>query len=207
MKLSPLICLIAATCAVTQDDIDWSSIRCPQSPHPTLPTPTYGSEGGLFTVCTELTIHAPPSAIYNALLDFQAYSTFSSFVIDVELPAYITDTPEDVHIGLEMTFTTVDIFPLVNTTSIEIVTVMENTPGERYVMVAWRYDDTLGGTFSRSEHPSILVDQGDGTTRYVSYETYYDGPGTLLLVPLRSRLQEGYANHGEDLKSYVESIV
>lgn len=66
---------------------------------------------------------------------------------------------------------------------------------------------SIGSVFATaSEHPNILVEQGDGTTRYVSYETYYNDPGTLLLVPFRKQLQDGYTQHGLDLKAYVEGL-
>lgn len=187
-------------------NVDWASLRCPQSRHETLPTPTYGSDGGLFTVCTELIFNAPAKVIYDTLFDFQSYSRFSSFVIDIEVPPHIKKTPEDVYVGLETTFTTTGIMPLINTTSVEIVTVMEGSGEKGYLMATWRYDDTLGGKFSRSEHPSILVELGDGRTRYVSYETYYNDPGTLLLLPVRKQLQDGYARHGRDLKTWVERL-
>lgn len=205
---SAVVLLVASawTEAFDWKSVDWAAVRCPDSHTETLPTPTYGYDGGLFTVCTELIFDAPASAIYHALLDFQAYGSFSSFVIDIELPEDITKTPDDVYIGLEMVFTTQDIFPIFNTTSVEIVTVMDESEDDGYVMTSWRYDDTLKGKFSRSEHPSILVDQGDGKTRYVSFETYYDDPGTLLLLPFWKNLQDGYAQHGKDLKRYVEAL-
>ncbi|KAK0386385.1 hypothetical protein NLU13_6222 [Sarocladium strictum] len=149
----------------TIPEFDWASVRCPQSALETLPTPTYGYSGGLFTVCTELIFNAPAVEIYHALLDFQAYSSFSSFVIGIELPPQVRKTPDDVFLGLEMTFTTRGIFPIINTTSLEIVTFMEDSTDGGYMMTSWRYDDKLGGMFSRSEHPSILVEQSDGTTR------------------------------------------
>ena len=199
--------LHVVTALPVASEVEWANLRCPQSSSETLPTPTYGSDGGLFTVCTQLMINAPAAVIYDALLNFQAYSNFSSFVIDIELPSHITTTPDDVYVGLEMTFTTKDIFPVFNTTSIEIVTVMKDSGDAGYLMTSWRYDDTLDGKFSRSEHPSILVEQGDGTTRYVSFETYYDDPGTYLLLPFRKKLQDGYARHGEDLRDWVEKVV
>src|SRR5688572_23959408 len=170
LRLLGFLCLSVVAMPVNSG-IDWAAVRCPQSSSDTLPTPTYGYDGGLFTVCTELIFQAPAIEIYNALLDFQAYSSFSSFVIDIDLPPHISKTPDDVYVGLEMTFTTRDIFPIINTTSVEIVTVMDDSEDDGYIMASWRYDDTLGGKFSRSEHPSILVEQGDGTTRYVSFET------------------------------------
>ncbi|KAH8178188.1 hypothetical protein LIA77_03270 [Sarocladium implicatum] len=198
--------ILHASAAPGSSAIDWASLHCPPSSSATLPTPTYGSDGGLFTVCTELLIHAPASAVYNALLDFQAYSSFSTFVIDVQLPPYITKTPDDVYVGMPMTFITKDIFPVFNTTSKEIITTTKDAGDDGYLMNSWRYDDSLGGTFSRSEHPNVLVEQGDGFTRYLSFETFYKDPGSYLLLPLRKKLQDGFERHGQELKDYVESL-
>ncbi|KAK7911287.1 hypothetical protein PG985_013768 [Apiospora marii] len=193
--------------------IDWGSIRCPAVDSPdTLPTPTYSTEKGMFLVCTELVINASPRDVYHAIFDFRAYSTWNSFVRDVALPPEVVRTPEDVHIGLATRFTTTGIIPLLNTTSIEIVTAMkdsfDNGNSENpYLMAAWRYDDGLYGTSSRSEHPSILVDRGDGTTLCISYETYFMGPGTLLLLPLKGTLQKLFTQQGLDLKAYVEKAI
>ncbi|KAK7966506.1 uncharacterized protein PG986_000783 [Apiospora aurea] len=205
-------------------DYDWGSIRCPAvNSQQTFPTPSYRTEKGLFLVCTELVINATPQEVYHALLDFQAYSAWNSFVRNVALPAEVVKTPDDVYAGLEMRFTTAGIIPLLNTTSNEIVTVMKGSfddggsPGEgetapattatQYLMAAWRYDDGLHGTASKSEHPNILVDRGDGTTLYISYETFFVGPGTLLLLPLKDTLQKQYTQQGLDLKAYVEKTI
>lgn len=190
--------------------IDWGSIRCPAATSlNTLPTPTYSTEKGMFLVCTELVIDARPRDIYHAIFDFRAYSTWNSFVREVALPPDVARTPDDVHVGLATRFTTTGIIPLLNTTSIELVTVMkgsfDNGHSENpYLMATWRYDDGLHGTSSRSEHPSIFVDRGDGTTLYISYETYFTGPGTLLLLPLKESLQKQFTQQALDLKAYVE---
>lgn len=190
--------------------IDWGSIRCPPANSlDTLPTPTYSTEKGLFLVCTELVINASPRDIYHAVFDFRTYSRWNSFVRDVALPPEVARTPDDVCVGLATRFTTTGIIPLLNTTSIEIVTVMKGAFDEGdgktpYLIAAWRYDDQLHGTSSRSEHPSILVDRGNGTTLHISYETYFTGPGTLLLLPLKQTLQKQFTQQALDLKAYVE---
>ncbi|KAI1638125.1 hypothetical protein F4809DRAFT_601325 [Biscogniauxia mediterranea] len=113
--------------------------------------------------------------------------------------------------------------PGVNTTSEEVVTVVMNASdpdpnnsnataingegdgdGGGYLVAAWRYDDGLGGAGARAEHPTVLVDLGDGTTRMLSYETYYDGLFTGAIALLRDRLQERFETQARDLKAYVE---
>lgn len=73
----------------------WTSIRCPQDLVTTLPTPTYGYDGTVFTVCTEELIDAPVEVVYNVLIDFNAYHIWNTFVVDLHLPSNVTNTPED----------------------------------------------------------------------------------------------------------------
>jgi hypothetical protein len=185
---------------------DWGSIRCPpDGSSATLPTPSYGSAQGLFVVCTEDIINVPPLEVYRALLDFQRYPTFSSFIYDIEFPDDFGETPDDVYIGLLMTFHSTGIFPLINTTSPEMITVMKDSPDGGYLMVTWKYYDGLEGAFLSTEHPTILIDRGDGTTLCISYETYFSGPGALVLLPFMANLQAQFAQHAADLKEYLEN--
>lgn len=121
--------LTASTVAsLSQRDTDWASIRCPQDSKTTLPTPTYGDTDAVFTACTEQLINAPLKLVHDALVDFSSYRLWNSFVVDVEVAPGVK-TPGDVYVDMPMTFVTSGILPLVNTTSDEVVTVIdENLP-------------------------------------------------------------------------------
>lgn len=138
--------------------------------------------------------------MYDALIDFNSYHLWNSFVIDVDVPPGVR-TPEDLYVGMPMTFTTSGVVPLVNTTSAEVLTGLDKN------LPTWRSNVTLLGVLIVAEHPNILVDQGDGTTRYVSYETYYKEPLILTLLAARSTLAGLFEQQGKDLKAYVESLV
>lgn len=183
---------------------DWASIQCPENSTSALPTPTYGNASAVFTVCAENLISAPAELIYNTLIDFDSYHLWNTFVVDVEVPSNVSTTPEDVYVGMPMTFTTTGLIPLFNNTSDEIVTVLEDDFGAEYLLPAWvaAWDGLVV-----SEHPNILVSQGGGVTRYVSYETYYQAPLAIPLIALRSSLQKQFEQQGEDLRNYVESLV
>lgn len=185
--------------SIPRDTTDWGSLQCPEDSDSVLPTPTYGDTGGVFTVCAELLINAPAELIYNTLIDFKSYHIWNPFVVDVELPSNVTSTPEDVYIDMQMTFTTTGLLPLINTTSYETVTFLDNDAGAGYLLAAW-------GASVPSEHPNIMVSQGDGVTRYVSYETFYAPLGVAVLV-LKSELQQQFEQQGEGLRTYVESLV
>ncbi|KAI1874249.1 uncharacterized protein JN550_002828 [Neoarthrinium moseri] len=195
-----------AMAAWHHEDVHWGKLHCPSDNTSTLPTPTYGSEGSVWMICTEMIIDAPPRAIYDALLDFRSYHLWNSFVVDVELPENVTRTPDDVYVGMPMFFTVAGLLPDANTTSDEILTVLDDQSSEKYLMNAWRSNTFLNGTLSQAEHPNILTSAEFGRTRYVSYETYYDGPNNPLLFPLKGQLQAEFDQQGLDLKRYVEAL-
>lgn len=138
--------------------------------------------------------------MYDALIDYGSYHIWNSFVVEVELPTGVK-TPGDVYVGMPMNFTTTGIVPLVNTTGQEVVTVLDRN------LPTWRSGITMLGALVVAEHPNILVSQGDGVMRYVSYETYSENPLIPSLLAARSTLQGLFKQQGKDLKAYVESRV
>ncbi|KAJ7024630.1 hypothetical protein C8F04DRAFT_1131205 [Mycena alexandri] len=183
---------------------DWASLHCPSNSADGLPTPTYGSNQIVFTVCAELNIRAPLNDVYNAILDFQAYPSWNTFVFAVDLPPNVTATPADDYVGMPMTFHTAGVLPLSNSTSNEVLTVLDPANPSGYSLSAWRYDDGLGGLGMRAEHPNVLVDVGNGVTHYLSFETYYIGTETALILLLEGNLQTAFEKQAADLKAYVE---
>jgi hypothetical protein len=186
---------------------NWASLHCPSNSAEGLPTPTYGSHQIVFTVCTELNISAPLIDVYNVILDFRAYPSWNTFVFAVDLPSNVTTTPTDDYVGMPMTFHTAGVLPFFNTTSNEVLTVLDYANAAGYSLSAWRYDNGLGGVGMRAEHPNVLVDVGGGTTRYLSYETYYVGLETVLVGLLKGNLQAAFEKQGAELKAYVEGKV
>ncbi|KAH8647316.1 hypothetical protein BX600DRAFT_443522 [Xylariales sp. PMI_506] len=210
--------VLLATPVLAGGVVDWASLRCPHNPNATLPTPTYGDNGTVFTICAELLIAAPIAEVYYAIVDFDHYADWNSFVYDLVLPAGVAGhTPQADYVGLSMFFYTTGLIEGVNTTSTEVITVLSppeqlggggGDRGNGFALAAWRSDDGAGGTLLRAEHPSILVAEkssdGSEVTRYVSYETYYDGPEVLQVEELRDNLQTEFVQEGLDLKAYVE---
>lgn len=191
--------------AITEN-VDWPSLKCPEDYRDTLPTPTYGSENGVFVVCTEEVINAPISRIYDALLDYNQYSTWNSFVVDVKLPSDVGETPNGVYIGMSMVLVTTGLLEGINSTSNEIITVLDRDGDNGFMLNAWGVDDGLNGTFIAAEHPNVLVDLGGGVTRYLSYETYYSSLLTPTVLLMREKLQAQFSQQGRDLKVYAERL-
>lgn len=166
-------------------------------------TPTYGSTGAIFTVCSESTIAGPQPPIYNVLIDFNRYSAWNTFVYAVDLPSDVTSA-SDVYIDMPMTFHTSGLLPGVNSTSDERISYLEleNDPS----FVGWKFDPgAVGGLLMNAEHVSLLVDLGDGTTKYVSWETYY-GALSALTAALKKNLQTEFEAQGRNLKVRVEAL-
>ncbi|OTA92999.1 hypothetical protein M434DRAFT_396005 [Hypoxylon sp. CO27-5] len=196
---------LAASASLISRQIDYGPLHCPEDPTATLITPTYGTKGAIFTICSELIINAEPLAGYNAILDFKSYPQWNSFIINVALPDNVTSTPEDIYVGMAMKFTSNGLIGGLNTTSTEVITLFDPSGVSGYLINAWHYDDGVGGIGSRAEHPNVFVDLGNGSTRYLSYETYYAGWSTGTIALLKDKLQKQWDIQAQDLKAYVES--
>ncbi|KAI0152355.1 hypothetical protein F4776DRAFT_601243 [Hypoxylon sp. NC0597] len=196
---------LAASASLIGRQVDYGSLHCPEDPSATLVTPTYGTKGAIFTICSELIINAEPLAGYNAILDFKSYPQWNSFIINVALPDNVTSTPEDIYVGMAMTFTSNGLIGGLNTTSTEAISLFDPSGASGYLINAWHYDDGVGGIGSRAEHPNVFVDLGNGSTRYLSYETYYAGLSTGTIALLKDKLQKEWDIQAQDLKAYVES--
>ncbi|KAI0551084.1 hypothetical protein F4679DRAFT_179456 [Xylaria curta] len=201
----------ATSGAVINYPYDYSGLACPSSSLSTLITPTYGEKGALFTVCSSIVINAPVSLIRNVILDFKSYGSWNSFVVSVSLPSNVTETPAHDYVGMPMVFTTSGLVAGLNTTSAEVLTVLDyagtGDDGKPYLLAAWRYEDKLAGVGARAEHPVVVVDSGDGSSWYLSWETYYVGLLTPAIALLKSKLQSQFEAQSADLKTYVEGLL
>lgn len=236
--------------------INWATLRCPQnmdgSVDGILPTPSYGTEGRAWMVCTETLIRAPPRAVYDALVDFGNYGKWNSYVTNVEVvhptskvPLQNSDDPahkKAVYEGMDLSFTFNGLGGKgVVTTGPEVLTVLTGSSSSSpvgtssvkaaksgkcrhsavaatsekkaattaasnggYLMNAWRSDLKVADELIRSEHPNVLTDAGEGLTRCVSWETYYEGKSTETFKMLQAQMQALNDQQGQDLKAYVE---
>ncbi|KAI8963800.1 hypothetical protein F5Y11DRAFT_364744 [Daldinia sp. FL1419] len=211
LRLSPFLLArsaapLVAPASLVYQQVDYGSLHCPEDPLATLVTPTYGTKEAIFTICSELVINTGPLTAYNAILDFKSYPRWNSFIIDVALPDNVTSTPDDIYVSMAMTFTSNGLVGALNTTSTEVISLFDPSGAEGYLINAWHYDDGIGGAGARAEHPNIFVDMGNGSTRYLSYETYYAGLTTGTIALLKLQLQRQWDIQAQDLKTYAESL-
>ncbi|KUJ07531.1 uncharacterized protein LY89DRAFT_691619 [Mollisia scopiformis] len=160
-------------------------------------TPTYGTTGAIFTICAQTTILSSPLPIYDVLTNFPCYAAWNTFVYAIDLPSNYT-TP---YVGLQMTFHTSGLILGFNTTSNELVTYLE--PDATPPFVSWRLNAGVLGVLMQAEHVSALWDLGNGSTSYVSWETYY-GAGALATLALEANLQTQFEVQGQELKERIE---
>lgn len=188
---------------------DWATIACPPDPKSDyiLPTPTYGDAGGKFSVCAQQDINAPAQAVYDTLIDFKSYPAWNTFAFQIDVPADVTATPQDVYVGMPIVQHTTGLVPIINTTDDLIVSVLDDDSSQGYLMPAWKSNTTFLGVLLPTEHNNILTNLGAGGTRYVSYQTFYEDELGLENVELllRGNLQSGFEQQGDDLKTYMES--
>jgi hypothetical protein len=145
-------------------------------------TPTYGTTGAVFTVCAQNLINASPASIYDVLIDFPRYPLWNTFVYFVDVPAGVTSA-EDVYVGMPMTFHSSGLLGGINSTSDERITYLE--PNAASPFIGWEYNPgVIVGLATQAEHVSLLQDLGNGSTKYVSWETYY-GVGSVVIAALK----------------------
>lgn len=180
------------------------NVRCNKAAdgtQPNLSTPSFGSKGIVFTVCSEREIEAPVGIVYNTTVNFRDYPAWNSFVIKVDpAPGYSLDTVPP-PINTIMIFTNQGLVPGTNDTvqSTEQLSFADaNVDGEgRVAISAWK-------SYEQAEHPNILTDLGNGWTRYVSYDSFYYETGQQSL-PLKDALQRLFDQQGDELKAFVEA--
>ncbi|CAK1357399.1 uncharacterized protein RHO25_008473 [Cercospora beticola] len=180
------------------------NVRCNKAAdgtQPNLSTPSFGSRGIVFTVCTEREIEAPIELVYNTTVDFHNYPAWNSFVIKVDpTPGYSLDTMPP-PINTIMIFTNQGLVPGTNDTvqSTEQLSFADaNVDGNSLVAIsAWK-------SYEQAEHPNILTDLGNGRTRYVSYDSFYYDISQQSL-PLKDALQRLFDQQGDELKAFVEA--
>lgn len=180
------------------------NVRCNRAAdgtQPNLRTPSFGSRGIVFTVCTEREIEAPIGLVYNTTVGFRDYPAWNSFVVKVNpAPGYSLDTVPP-PINTIMIFTNQGIVPGTNDTvqSTEQLSFADaNVDGEARVAISsWK-------SYEQAEHPNILTDSGNGRTRYVSYDSFYYDIGQQSL-PLKDALQRLFDQQGDELKAFVEA--
>ena len=202
-SLAALATLVQAGTAL----VDVSHVQC--NPNiKTLETPTFGKGDfwfpAAFTVCAEATINGTLNEVYDALLDFKSYGSWNSFVVNVGVPADVTNTPSQVYVGMPITLTTRGLLPIINSTTNQVMSLVEapNSKTKDYSIAAWTTDYGWAGL--KAEHANIIRKQEDGTALYISWETYYGPLSYLVGALLKDPLQKQFEKQGEDLRVYVE---
>ncbi|KAI9707824.1 MAG: hypothetical protein M1820_004429 [Bogoriella megaspora] len=160
------------------------------------PTPTYGVEDGVFTVCATITIKGTTLQVYNAVIDFKDYYKWNQFVYAASVPAGV-QTPSGVKPGLPVLFNSTGVPPGTNASSTDIVTYIEPP-----YLAAWKNVE-LEQFVGHSEHVQVFVSLRPGLVQYVNYQTQY-GANAQNILYLEPDFQHQFELQARDLKAYVE---
>jgi len=183
-------------------------------PSPTVPSPT-------FSVLGHAIINAPPTAVYDALLDLPNYRNWNTFVTSAKLKKPSSEaaagdpkTTTHMHTGAVFDFT---VKMKTNsdslTTSTEICTLAEplktSTSEDPFPVTTatWIFDVSgipLMKYLLWSEHVNEIIDLGDGRTEYVHWEAFGGVLATAIKWFASGDLARAFRDWPEELKGYVE---
>ncbi|KAI4726705.1 hypothetical protein E4T49_05533 [Aureobasidium sp. EXF-10728] len=182
----------------------------PSAPRPTITIPN----GGFFSVFAEATVQAPPSAVYNALVDTALIGQWNTFVSAVA----INKRPEadsqsnDTLMKKDMVMTfTVHMTPSLTTASKELVIQVDDCPSGfekgRITCIRWIMANKENFTpkfFLAAERVNEIEDLGDGTCIYRSWETFGGLAARIVKWKFGDSLQKNFEHWVEGLQKYVE---
>ena len=161
------------------------------------PTPTYGVNDGVFTVCATINITGTTEQASYVILDFNNYYKWNQFVYAAIPPAGV-QTPSGVVPGLAVLMNSTGVPTGYNASSTDIMTYIDPP-----TLTAWKNVE-LEASVGHSEHVQVFVPLGNGLIRYVNYQTQY-GAGAENVVDLLPDFQREFDLQATDLKAYVEA--
>ncbi|KAK4541089.1 hypothetical protein LTR36_008314 [Oleoguttula mirabilis] len=180
-------------------------------PRPTPQIPT----GGTFSVYAATHIHAPPAAVYDALLDIQKWKEWNTFVFDVTITAH----PHAHHTGLRMMEGTNMLFHVAMTpddratTSKEACSHVEPLKpkavhGPKAVTrIRWNLHNAAvmaPGFVIKAERVNEIEEAEGGGTLYRTWETFGGLAAKTVKKKHEQNLKDRFADWCADLKKYVE---
>lgn len=181
------------------------------APRPTPAIPT----GGLFSPFAEVTVSAPPSAVYDALIDTSKWGEWNNFVPSVTITKHPSSIPKssDARMTKDMFMTfKVNMSSSVSTVSKEIVTQVDEPPTASHLKnitrVCWVMNNSgmLTPKFLLSaERVNEIEDLGDGTCIYRSWETFAGPFARIVKWKYEQTLETNFQKWATGLQQYVEA--
>lgn len=171
--------------------------------------------GGFFSAYAEVTVAAPPSAVYKTLVDTSTYGDWNSFVSSVAInkrPASDSNS-NDAFLQKDMLMTfTVHMSPTMTTQSKEHVIQVDNCPSTtpssgKITTIRWIMANKENYTpkfFLAAERVNEIEDLGDGTCIYRSWETFGGLAARIVKWKFGEGLQKNFEHWVNGLKEYVE---
>lgn len=176
------------------------------------PTPTIPSGGGL-SVFGRATINLPAQNVYDALLDIEKYSEWSTFIKSAKITkraAGQDKTDGKLQKGTRWHYEVqMSASGRINGSNEMCVEVMPLQVAEEHkpatTMLRWVYDVPFPvNYFLKAEHVNEITDLGDGTTEYVHWETFSGLGATFVKASAGDWLRKKFNAWPEELKAYLE---
>ncbi|KAK4227529.1 hypothetical protein QBC38DRAFT_477675 [Podospora fimiseda] len=182
-----------------------------------VPTPTYGS-GGSFTIACSTRIAAPPSTVFDIVIDASKYSTWNQFcpkcTIDhqPDFDDNDNDNEKKLKQGTKFTFDVV-LDPKSGSArpTALIVNVLEPIEYEGGKRKGWRITWGPRPSFFmpewllRSERVQEFIEiPGSNDTEYLCWETFYGPLAPVVRMTVGNQVQNGFRLGMEGLKKRAE---
>ncbi|KAI9744670.1 MAG: hypothetical protein M1818_002199 [Claussenomyces sp. TS43310] len=202
----------------TSTPIDTTSFTDP------IPVPTHGPSG-VFAVKSAIHISARPETVSRVVLDPSSYPRWSTFTPCVEIVFQpeaarnaIWPGPNDLHPGTKFTQTVYmtgnGLKPdakvsesrqnPIEVTFVDRLGEVEGDGREGF-RIAWKAT-AFSNWVMRSERVQELVDDGQGGTQYITWETFGGPLAHIIKWVVGAQLVERFRDTGRDLKAYVEGL-
>ena len=150
-------------------------------------------------------IDAPIKTVYDALLDFDSYPTWNSYVPSVIFKGLRPPNPE---IGMRFTFVAHQKRGDSGIHSAEQLTLLE--PGTTTCRVAWKSAAVPSSILSAErmhEMVESIDESGKAVTSYTTWETFGGLVGWIVKLSQGQLLVDRFADWTNDLKAHVEGML
>jgi len=172
-------------------------------------------DGGVFSVYASTAIHAPPQAVYDAILDVRKWKEWNTFVPEVTITSHPHSHSKDIKMteGVNMTFHVKMKPDEQPTTSKETCTHVShvhtraNHGPPAITTIRWNLHNAAimtPGFLIKAERTNEIEEAEDGTTRYRTWQTFGGWASNLVKSRYEQVLQDRFKDWCRDLKKYVE---
>ena len=173
-------------------------------------------DGGTFSVYSSIDIQAPPTYVWNAIVNVSEYKEWNTFVPDVTITKQTSPqaTTSTIELGSRMTFD-VQMTKDTKTKSKEVVNHFETLPqagvdsSGKITRIHWVLDNagSMAPTFIiKAERTNEIEETAGGFTRYRTWEVFGGWSASVIRWMYGEALRERFQDWSRDLKKRAEEL-